>query len=426
MGGSLPGRGHWFFTPPPFCFAFSREVVPDDPVRLPGGPWLTFGLLTAPGAHTFTAFAYDAIEDGFSFRLAYEGKTTVDGRFVTPSVALLFGAADPYGAIARYRAELGSLGLLPSAQPRPRAAWWSAPMFCGWGAQCHLAMPSGSAPDQCTQANYDAFLGALEAEGLRPPTVVIDDRWQREYGTNEVDTTKWPDLRGWIARRHAAGQKVLLWLKAWDPGGLPDALCVRAAGGMPVAADPTNPEYERLLRASVRRMLGPDGYDADGFKVDFTAQTPSGASMKHHGPEWGIEMLHRLLDIVYGEAKRTKPDALVITHTPNPYFTDVTDMLRLNDIMRLYDLRPGAHVVAHMTHRARVVQAACPDTLIDTDNWAMPDLATWRDYLRVQPALGVPSLYYATHIDQSGEALEPSDYEALRRQWAGWSGWSGR
>ena len=53
-----------------------------------------------------------------------------------------------------------------------------------------------------------------------PGTVVIDDKWQSAYGTNEPDTGKWPDLKAWIAGRHARGQRVLLWWKAWDPEGL--------------------------------------------------------------------------------------------------------------------------------------------------------------------------------------------------------------
>jgi hypothetical protein len=32
----------------------------------------------------------------------------------------------------------------------------------------------------------------------------------------------------------------------------------------------------------------------------------------------------------------------------------------------------------------------------------------------------VPSLYYATHLDLSGEALDEDDYAALRRVWSDW------
>jgi hypothetical protein len=32
--------------------------------------------------------------------------------------------------------------------------------------------------------------------------------------------------------------------------------------------------------------------------------------------------------------------------------------------------------------------------------------------------LGVPSLYFATHLDSTGEPLEPEDYALLRATWA--------
>jgi hypothetical protein len=111
----------------------------------------------------------------------------------------------------------------------------------------------------------------------------------------------------------------------------------------------------------------------------------------------------------------------VITQTPHPAFADVTDMVRLNDMLRLDDpgpVRPET-VVPQMRHRAAVAAAALPDRLVDTDDWTIPDLATWREYLAVKPELGVPSLYYATHLDLTGEPLEEEDYAALRHAFGG-------
>jgi hypothetical protein len=58
--------------------------------------------------------------------------------------------------------------------------------------------------------------------------------------------------------------------------------------------------------------------------------------------------------------------------------------------------------------------------LIDTDDWPVPDLATWREYLREKSDLGIPSLYYASHLDGTDEEFTRGDYEALRRTWAAW------
>jgi hypothetical protein len=115
---------------------------------------------------------------------------------------------------------------------------------------------------------------------------------------------------------------------------------------------------------------------------------------------------------VYGAAKEAKPDALVITHTPHPSFVDVTDMIRLNDMIM-------GDVVAQMEQRAEVVRAVCPELPIDTDDWRAPDKRSWREFLERKPEIGVPSLYYATHID-NGEELDDDDYAAIRRVWEEW------
>ena len=412
MGGALPGLRHWFFTPAPFCFSVSRQAPPADPASIPAGPWMAIGLLAGAGEHQFTAFGYEALDDGFGLRLDYEGQTRIEGSWTSPALVLLPDVEDPYAGIVEHRRLLEAGGFLPAVVSTPGPAWWTRPIFCGWGAQSYLALRSGRpAADFSTQASYDQFLESLAARSLRPGTIIIDDRWQRAYGTGEVDEQRWPDLRGWISRRHAEGQRVLLWWKAWDPEGLPAALCVRDGAGNPVAADPTNPAYEAHLRGRVQALLSREGLDADGFKVDFTGGTPSGPDLTRHGKAWGVELLHRLLAIVYDQAKRAKDDALIVTHTPNPYFGAVTDMIRLNDV------NPEQPLLPQMRHRAAVARAACPELLIDTDNWQMPDLESFRAYLRVQRELGVPSLYYTTHVDGSSEALAAADYAALLQSW---------
>jgi hypothetical protein len=292
-------------------------------------------------------------------------------------------------------------------------------MFCGWGAQCYAARQNATTARQaCTEAAYEGFIAELAAHGLVPPTIVIDDGWQESYGLATPDPVRWPDLGAWIRRRHEHGQHVLLWWKAWDPEGLPAELCVRNAAGTPIALDPRIPAARTLLAKAVHEVLSPAGLDADGLKVDFTARTPTGRSLTGAGGPWGIALLHDLLSVVYGAAKKAKSDALVITQAPHPAFADVADMIRLNDMMRLDDPHPETPLVAQMRYRASVVRASCPDLLIDTDDWCAPDLAQWRQYLAVKSELGVPALYYTTHLDRTGEALEEADYEALRELWS--------
>lgn len=417
--GSL-GRGHWFFTPAPLYLALTTADV-RDPEEPAGDGWLGLGLAAPVDELGFVQLAYRPGDRACHLVLEYEGHTEVDGRFDAPVLLLTPGTPSPYAGIRAHRDDLAARGAAPAVRERAVPAWWREPMFCGWGAQCRLsAGGAGPAPALATQENYDRFLGTLAEHDLVPGTVVLDDKWQLDYGTNRPDPAKWPDLRGWIAGRRAAGQHVLLWWKAWDPEGVPEELCVRTPDGRPVALDPSNPDAAALLRDVIQSLLDPAGVGAEGLKIDFTARTPSGAALVSHGPGWGIALLHRLLSVVYAAAKDVNPDALVITHTPHPAFADVTDMVRLNDMLRMDDPGPlpAAAVVPQMRYRAAVAHAALPDVLVDTDDWAVPDKATWRAFLDEKVELGVPSLYYTTDVDVAGERLDEDDYAALRQVWA--------
>lgn len=406
-GDGEPGRHHWFFTPAPLYFAWAEDDEKE---------WLDLGIVAPVEELSFVEAGYLPRDGGFHIRLEYEGHTEVDGAFDAPMLVLTPGVADPTTGLRRHRDDLVRRGAAPAVEDRKWPRWWTDPIFCGWGEQFHLSETSGGSPmAQATQDNYDRFLDTLEREGLTPGTVVIDDKWQIAYGTNEPDTAKWPDLKTWIARRHEEGRHVLLWWKAWDPEGLPLQLCIRSADGGRVAIDPTNPAAREVLVAQMHALLGRAGLDADGLKVDFTARTPSGQGLQTTGRGWGIALLHDLLEIVYRAAKEAKPDALVITQAPHPAFVDVTDMIRLNDVIGGY-----SSVVPQMTFRAEVARAAVPELLIDTDDWRMPSREAWREYLAVKHELGVPSLYYATHIDSTGEALDAADYKALRDAWKRW------
>jgi hypothetical protein len=419
VGSSLPGRGHWFFTPAPFLFAGTAADVADTG-HPDAGPWTTLELRCTVEAATFSEVRYTPFLGGFSLELAYEGQTEVRGSFSTPPLVIRMGASDPYVAVREHGDALRAAGLAPTVTRKP-VEWWTRPIFCGWGEQCrHAKLHAAHPAAQSRRHLYDDWLGTLAAHGVVPGTVVIDDKWQKSYGRNEPDVERWPDLRGWIADRHAADQHVLLWFKAWDPEGLPPQACVRDALGRSVAVDPTSPAYEAILRESLHEMLGSDGLEADGLKVDFTAQTPSGPGLSRAGNAWGIALLHRLMALVYRFAKEAKTDALVVTHTASPLFADVTDMIRLNDLLRLDDPDPFAPAVPQMRHRARIASAVDPGLLIDTDDWCMPSKAEWRSYLEIKPELGVPALYYATGIDHSGDAFDESDYAAIRAAWDRW------
>ena len=166
---------------------------------------------------------------------------------------------------------------------------------------------------------------------------------------------------------------------------------------------------------------------ADGLKVDFTASTPSGAGLRtwadeHAAPgeprPWGLSLLHRLLAIVAEAARAERPDALLVTHTPNALFADVVSMIRLNDALRLDDPEPLVPVLAQLRHRASIVRAAMPGVPVDTDDWAMPSVDEWRAWQRAKPAEGVPALYHVEGLGTVDERLADGDLRLVAREWA--------
>jgi hypothetical protein len=444
VGDAEPGRLHGIFSPPPLCFAFGRSEIARDAEHgatdMPIGDWLGASIVAPVEQLGFTTLRYDALDGGFLLRLTYEGHTRVAAGGWSSPEFVLRPTGSPLSAIREYSEDLAARGWANG--PAEPAEWWFDPIFCGWGAQCALAvamtaageadgldnpdgfvLPAGAsfAPDLARQPLYDRWLTRLSGRGVVPGTVVIDDRWQADYGTNTVDSEKWPDLRGWIDSRHADGQRVLLWFKAWDPSGLPTDLTVTDAHGRPVAVDPSNPAYLSALAAQVTFMLSPDGLDADGFKVDFTQRAPSGVSLRAHSDGvWGIAALHAIIRTISEAAKAVKPDALIVTHTVHPSFGDVSDMIRLNDVLENDVHGEPVPVADQVRFRHDVAVASLPTHPIDTDQWPMPSRDEWLSYSRVQSELGVPALYYVESIDNSGEKITDADLDEIAAIWAGY------
>jgi hypothetical protein len=365
---------------------------------------------------TFTQCAYVPVDGGFLVSLDYDGHTVVDGAWRSPTLVLR-PAATPWAGIRDYRADLVGRGYAPASAHVPYA-WWAQPIFCGWGAQCAGSVLAGKpAAALARQDFYDDLMIGLDAAGLDPGTIVIDDRWQDDYGRMTPDAEKWPDLRGWVAGQHAQGRKVLLWWKCWDPGTLPADECITDPTGRCVAVDPTSPAYRRRVGQVVASLLGPDGVDADGFKIDFTQRAPMGSGLTGAGGAWGLAGLHLLLQTIYDAAKATRPDALVITHTPHPSFGDVCDMIRLNDVLRLDPAGRSVSVVDQLRFRSAVVTASLPDHLIDTDQWPMPNREQWLAYADEQPRLGIPALYYVSAMDNTGESITAADLHTIAAGW---------
>ena len=97
-------------------------------------------------------------------------------------------------------------------------------------------------------------------------------------------------------------------------------------------------------------------------------------------------------------------DALVITHTPHPAFVDVTDMIRLNDMVGGRRAPSCRRCATAREVALRGVPGAARSTPTTGASRASPSGASTS---RRSPSSACPSLYYVRTVDATGEAFEP-------------------
>jgi hypothetical protein len=391
-----PERMTGLFAPPPLFLAFHE-----------GRSWIGIGIGTEPGHYQFPALEYTGSRyAGASFFVDYMGYRTMDGEFASPVLAMHFGTS-PIDALTRYTDWLDRNGFSTRARSKD-VLWHHLPIFCGWAEQTVESVPYGVAPNTLsTQANYEKWLSALELRGLPIGTVVIDDKWQSHYGTFEVDATKWPDMKGFVAAQHAKGRHVLLWVPVAQSDGLSADLCVMAQDKC-VVANVGAPEYEDYLRPRIRHLV--DDIGIDGFKEDWV-DAPAAPGLPLPEPAVGIEFVRRFQWILWSEAHKDKPDAMVETQTPNALFHESSDLIRLNDIW--YATRNVPEV---LRKRAAIAHAS-GWSLVDTDNASSTTLRDWWSYMLAQPSIGVPALYFVTRTESTLEAPTAGQWAELGRVW---------
>ncbi|HOJ38861.1 MAG TPA: hypothetical protein PKX93_00385 [bacterium] len=419
----------------PLCFVFHQGER---------GPFLAAGILCRPGEYSFHAFEFNHLSEEArnranepivgtqAFSLAYHGHLKVKGTWVSPVLTMQF-ADERFSAVEHYLRLLEEYGgTFPRTRPYPE--WTFRPVYCTW----HDQVASGwkifhgknrNAPKgtrildfyfgQCTQHNCKRWLSILEKNGIRPGTIIIDAGWQKRPGISLVDQKKFPDIRGFIDECHSRGMKVMLWIDAWNRGGVPDEECL-TINGKPVAVDPSNSRYLARMGKFVRRLLSSDKgcYNADGLKVDGMTGTPGGPFLHTGEGISGFELARRLLDNLYREAVRAKEDAVIGQYTAFPYFADLCDFARTGD---LYTVKGDP--ISTNTFRAWIQRTVMPDVAIDTDGALhFSYLLPVEEVFKAQKAAGVPCLYQAEYLMLSRDfcleqvrRLSSREYKAIRR-----------
>lgn len=389
------------FSPPPFAV-----IVEDAEGRM-----ALVSVAADDGWHRWNGVDFEAQADRVRVAIDLEGQTS-------PTEAIAHVRVEVFEANeGESRHELLARGLArqyPEASARAveMADWWQRPIYCGWGDQVSTSMwlegpgPEARALAYCIQGLYERWIARLDEAEVPFGTTIIDHGWS-PAGSWQVDETRWPDLKGFIAREHERGRKVLLWIATWLWDGLPDEWCV-FVDGRKLMADPTHPDYLAYVQAQVHHLLSAEGLDADGFKIDQLAyapcqRRPRGGSrfgstayydeprelIRLHGDGWGAELLHAYQKAIYDAAKSAKPDALITSSTVHPYYHDTFDMVRLHDTGPVV-----GDVIESMRGRSDLSRAALPGKPIDADDWVHSDYQRWMDYTMRSHMLGVPCIFY--------------------------------
>ncbi len=259
------------FSPPPIAVVLESGE----------GRWF-LGVAAEAGWHCWSESIFEATAEGIRVTVDLEGQTDpalAAGRI--RGLLMEFDKETPFfEVLAR-----GLALQYPPPPVRPVPEWWLRPIYCGWGDQVAHAMHQEGigrecrALAYCIQGLYERWIARIEEASLPVGTVTIDAGWSPS-GVWEPDPLKWPDLRGFIQRQHAAGRKVLLWLGTWLLDGLPKELSI-LGDGRQWTADPSNPLYLEKVTRWVTDLLGPDGFDADGFKIDQLGCYPN-----RRAPQW--------------------------------------------------------------------------------------------------------------------------------------------
>jgi hypothetical protein len=149
----------------------------------------------------------------------------------------------------------------------------------------------------------------------------------------------------------------------------------------------------------------------DGFKEDWIGGVSRASGLTLHAPLFGIEFARRFQFILYDEAHRWKPDAMVETQTPNPLFRESSDVLRLNDVWY------GSRGVAEMMKRRARIARIAGWSLVDCDNASSTNLEEWWAYMLQQPAIGIPALYFVYQTESTREEVPDSKWRQLAEIW---------
>ncbi len=261
-------------------------------------------------------------------------------RFGFPLVVAV--APDWYQAGLAYFAALASEGYAPKRSPEsvPETAFWA--QYDTWGDQasrrCILHL--------LNEAHLRAMGDDFRASGLRSRLFVIDDKWERVYGSLAHDEERFPSFDEALDRIRSNGCEIGLWTafprcEDYRAIGLTEeAVLVRPDGAPYVCKqgnrswyvfDPTNTKAAAYLAGRARRLV--ERYRPAMVKIDFGYEIPPPDVAGPHDPKHGGELLfQRFLEIIAGAIKEADRRVAILYYCVTPLFNGLIDQCGMDDL----------------------------------------------------------------------------------------------
>jgi len=370
---------------------------------------LSFGVVAELGEHNFNKFDY---YPEMYFITNQDGHAYVEGTWTAPKIIIQV-ADSYYHAIEKYSNYYFESGICKRSGKKETPRFWYGPIACGWHEQIACMTKERGLFECCCEEVYTNMMSKHNSRNIYPKIQIIDDKWMKEYGPAIVNEHKWPDLRRYIDNNRKNGIHTFLWFKLWDSEGTPEEMTLWNPAENCRLNDPTNPEFRKMLREILHRLLSSDEgcYDADGLKVDFGFLQPHGRKvLPYDKTKYGAELMYEYLKLIHDTMKEIKPHAVMNASPCHPIFDSIVDHARLHD----YE-SPRRRNLEEFTHRAKIWGTALPSSIIDTDSGSH---TTNRDVLRFllgQSTIGIPDLYYASDFPEL--KLTDEEWSRIADEW---------
>jgi hypothetical protein len=227
----------------------------------------------------------------------------------------------------------------------------TAPQFNSWGAEV-VANKTG---DKFDEPFLNLVYDGLKRAGMKTGMIVLDDKWEGEYGLLEHSSQRFPNFEKTLTRFRADGLRTGMWaafMRCENPAklGLTTDHMLHQPDGKPVLIgsgpgsyylfDFTQPEVQRLMSGLARKFIR--RYNPDLVKFDFGYELPALSAAAPKDMNWaGERLLQKGLDVVVTSMKEEKPDLVVMYYCLSPLFTQYFDLHSPDDLFMCagdYDL----------------------------------------------------------------------------------------